>query len=106
MRLPQPTGDLLLSIEPVSLRDVRGGVFVHPSGFSCQLALVVCVSRSPERKHPTIGSFAANPDSHFRPMLRFVSHTPKPSALNAALLQGLIFKSITFNGGQCVLLMA
>uniref|UniRef100_UPI001EECCBAF hypothetical protein n=1 Tax=Alcaligenes xylosoxydans xylosoxydans TaxID=85698 RepID=UPI001EECCBAF len=30
------------------------------------------------------------------PMLRFVSHTPKPSALNAALLQGLIFKSVTF----------
>ncbi|QPB10302.1 hypothetical protein [Campylobacter phage CJLB-4] len=29
-------------------------------------------------------------------MLRFVSHTPKPSALNAALLQGLIFKSVTF----------
>ncbi|EHU61427.1 hypothetical protein ECEC1845_0272 [Escherichia coli EC1845] len=30
----KPESDLL-SIEPVSLRDVRGGVFVHPSGFSC-----------------------------------------------------------------------
>ena len=35
----QYVADLLLSIEPVSLRDVRGGVLVHPSGFSCQLAL-------------------------------------------------------------------
>jgi hypothetical protein len=26
-------------------------------------------------------------------MLRFVSHTPKPSALNAALLQGLILRA-------------
>nr|DAH57023.1 MAG TPA: hypothetical protein [Caudoviricetes sp.] len=27
---------------------------MHPSGFSCQLALVVCGSRSPERKHPAM----------------------------------------------------
>jgi len=57
---------------------------------------VVCGSCSPERKPPAIGTLAANPESHLRPMLRFVSHTPKPSALNAALLQGLIFKSVTF----------